>query len=184
MPLGKLSVYNSPDSTDTYIIHYEKSMVGPELTPNGYIENQGITASRELLPTINDMGPNTGRSVQNKVNEQGKTALQQDKMPTSDQISKGTYYEDIAKAKRSAQDEIYSVINESNHYSYAPVAPKRINTPSKFLRLADTNETVKKASLLYGAAFDEIYRMLNGQDSLNLKRAVFVVENAYYGQYT
>ncbi len=42
------------------------------------------------------------------------------------------------------------------------------------------SENYKKLQLLYEVAFDSINQMLNGTTPLNLKKAVFLVENVYY----
>ncbi len=49
-----------------------------------------------------------------------------------------------------------------------------------FFTLLDTSAQYKKAEDYYEEAYREIIRMLNGTDSLSIKRAVFISEWAYY----
>ncbi len=170
------SLKSLTDSSDSYIKAYilqsERNMVEPEPAPNGMTEAPGIIQS---IQTMNLSKSSGDILLENNKNN----PLNYFSQPTQEQINKGSYYDDLAKEKDRLQDEIYSDIKKANDET--PAKPKKTNTPSKFLRLADTSAEVKAATVFYDSAYAEIYKMLSGEDSLDLKRAVFVVENAYHG---
>ena len=99
-------------------------------------------------------------------------------LPTQEQINKGDYYNDLAKQRREQQDEIYKDANETDK-KHIP-QPSAQKNPSKFMRLADTScAETKAARINYAFAAADLERMLKGTNPMSLKRAVFIVENAY-----
>ena len=97
--------------------------------------------------------------------------------PTQEQIRAGNYYDAIALEKEKNRKELYNEINSSKY----DAVTKKNNVPSKNLRLADHNSTDYISSAkYYSSAYKELNAMLDGAIPMNLKRAVFTVENAYY----
>ncbi len=89
------------------------------------------------------------------------------------------YYDKHAIDRQRKEQQLYQLINSSNsNLSNQSTISPEFN--SLFL-IADTNTTIfKNHSQQYKTAYNEISGMLSGKKELNLKRAVFVVENAYH----
>ena len=102
--------------------------------------------------------------------------------PTQEQM-KVDYYNKLAEAKQRKTQELYAEINSIDNVS-RPIDPKVLEEVARIkkrLRVADTNSVDFKSYLkYYNSAYNEIVNMLSGKIPLNLKRAVFLVENAYH----
>ena len=66
--------------------------------------------------------------------------LQQGGIPTNDQLSKGDYYNDLAKKRREEEQELYKIINENREPIVAPTNDRSNELPHYNLKLADTTD--------------------------------------------
>lgn len=116
-------------------------------------------------------------------NDQARKMMGYTPPPTREQIAKGNYYDDIAKSRALKQKEFFKEINELDNSSKT-IDPKRLAEYEKSkrdLRLADTSSVdYKMYRKYYDKSYAEIVGMLSEKSPLNLKRAVFLVENPFY----
>lgn len=103
--------------------------------------------------------------------------------PPKQEEMKVDYYDKQAIIRQQKMKELYEEINSINN-SYEPADPIKLEELEKVkrkLRVADTNSVDYKNYIkYYNEAYNELVNMLSGKTALNLKRAVFVVENAYH----
>ncbi len=178
MPINKLGDDNSDNYISSYIVQSELNMVTPEPFPEGRKECQGITLSRQLLPEVT--GTNSSQVIQNMANDQAKTAMQQSMFATNDQLNKGSYYDDMAKKKQERQQDLYSSIND-NKITIPAANNLNDELPKANLKLVDTAALdYEKNTDIYIKASHELIEMLAGHEDVDLRRAVFITENAYY----
>lgn len=97
--------------------------------------------------------------------------------PTQQEMTWNYYDKQFAQEQRKAQ-ELYTLINEANISS---IRTTSLETPDPLFHIADSNSSNYKIYIShYEKAYNELSAMLSGNIPLNLKRAVFVVENAHY----
>ncbi len=127
----------------------------------------------------------TGASAQNIINQTNRSSMQvmgYTPQPTQEEM-KADYYNTLATARQKKTQDFFNELNTFNN-SARPVDPKvleELAKTKKRLRTADTSSVDFINHLkYYNNAYNEIVSMLSGKSSLNLKRAVFVVENAYH----
>lgn len=99
--------------------------------------------------------------------------------PPTPQQQTWDYYDQQAIAKQQKTKELYELINSVDNQTHS--SPKVSEEFNFLFLIADTNSTAYKIYFQhYNTAFNEISDMLSGKKELSLKRAVFVVENAYH----
>ena len=150
-------------------------MVEPIPTLNGQTDAPGVIQSIQVLTLNKPSGDIIVRQNKN-------TTVNGFKQPTQEQITKGSYYDDMNKERKEKEQEIYSLINDfrfSNKKTLT-LSPHRMSM-SKLLRLADTTiPGYHENGKIYINAANELTKMLAGELPISLKRAVFVTENAYF----
>ena len=103
--------------------------------------------------------------------------------PTQEEM-KVDYYDKQAIIRQQKMKELYAEINTLDNSIIKPIDPiksEELEKVKRRLRVADTNSVDYKNHLkYYNNAYYELVNMLSGKNALNLKRAVFVVENAYH----
>jgi hypothetical protein len=119
-----------------------------------------------------------------RLDQQNSQHMQQMGMqlpPTPEEIANATYYANIAAKKEAARKEVWREINQPNSSERSPEKQKELAEIRKKLRLSNPNATeYQKTSPAYFRAADELYQMISGKIPMDLKRAVFLSENAYY----
>lgn len=97
--------------------------------------------------------------------------------PKQQEMAWNYYDKQFTQQQRKAQ-ELYTLINEANTSSTRTTS---IETPDPLFHIADSNSSNYKIYINhYEKAYNELSSILSGSIPLNLKRAVFVVENAHY----
>jgi hypothetical protein len=101
--------------------------------------------------------------------------------PTPEEIERATYYTNIAAKKEAASKEVWREINHSNNPERNPEKQKELIEITKKLRLSNpASAEYQKTSPAYFKAADELSQMISGKIPMDLKRAVYITENAYY----
>ncbi len=104
--------------------------------------------------------------------------------PPTQAEMKADYYDRQAIIRQQKIKELYAEINTLDNSVIRPIDPIKSEELEKIkrkLRVADTNSIDYKNYIkYYNDAYNELVNMLSGKTALNLKRAVFVVENAYH----
>lgn len=91
------------------------------------------------------------------------------------------YYDKLTLAKQQKERELYQLINSENDKITIQNQPTSTNEKDPLFWLADTNSTTfQNYAKHYNSAYNEIVNMLSGKTELNLKRAIFVTENAFF----
>ncbi len=123
---------------------------------------------------------------QQQVQQQNRQVMQQlgyEPPPTYEQIAKGHYYDELSVKRELKQKELFNTINTLD-IDVRPMDPTKLAELAKYkkrLRLADTNSTdYKTYRKYYEKSYTELTKMLSGRAPMNLKRAVFLVENPFY----
>lgn len=151
----------------------------PTNTPIGVGQSQNFTPQQPTNP-LKDSRDQEQIRIQEQNNEhQKKLGVNP---PTQKEILSGNYYNQQAITKQQKTKELYELVNSANTPN-KPIDPKeqeRIARNKQLFRIADINSSTFKTALSkYEKAYTEIVAMLSGKTPLNLKRAVFVVENTY-----
>lgn len=161
--------YYSDSYTQKYIVESEKNMVEPILTTEGLTDAPGIIQSKQMMvPPKLDEGVSPQNNLINRYHQ-----------PSQEQINRGNYYDGINKKQKEKEQEIYAEIEKANRNT----EPNNSGNQSTgyFLKLADTTvPDFQKNSRIYIDAAHELTKMLSGEIPLDLKKAVFTVENSYY----
>lgn len=150
----------------------------PTLSPAGCFSQFPHNASNPLQ---------TMREQQQVIIQQNNTSHMQrngiEPPPTQEQMKAG-YYDRLALAREIKTRELYAEINKLDNGTAPSSHPEKIaelEKTRKKLHLADVESSNYKARHHhYEIAYQELVSMLSGKSPLNLKRAVFAVENAYY----
>jgi len=159
------------------------SQIQPQQTPQvrGFQQiTQGQSNStqnynQQQTPSQNyPMGANANDIIQ-QTNNQAMKMMGYNPPPTQEEIRSGMYYEIIAAGKEKRRIQLYDDINYSRYTAL------NNNEVPKNLKLANHNSADYIAnSKYYSAALKELNAMLDGTAPMNLKRAIFIVENAFY----
>lgn len=130
--------------------------------PNG---NNGQTIiqqqNRQLMRQMGYTPPPTQAEIQANINQQRQA----------------NYQQQISKQERQRK-QIYTILTEESKYknSHSSISPKTYNG---LFRFADVNSAAYKNGIsYYETAFTEISKMLDSDNPIDLKKAVFLAENA------
>ncbi len=167
-----------------YILKQQGQIFTPILTPQGFVEGPVITNLTSFLYTNTDAVQISGSNAQKVIQDQQKNNAQFMGLPHIPTEKEKTfdYYDKQSLARQLKEQELYNEINKIDEYAKADEAhQKEIEAIKKKLRLADTISNEYKSYLkYYEKTYADILQMLTGKIPIDLKRAVFLVENPYY----
>jgi hypothetical protein len=101
--------------------------------------------------------------------------------PTQEEIAKAAYYENLRILRERKKGEVYSEINSPEASLSSSVKNDKLSEIRKKLHLVNpASSEYRSDSKVFFEAKKELSGMLAGTSSIDLKRAVFLIENAYY----
>lgn len=138
-------------------------------------------------PSFDNGFKQTNTSSTNNINNDGKTNPTNSNYHNSNVIENNKTFSTTYKAPTSnpAQNnqtiKILDLYKEADIKSNSVIKKQLWELQLRSFKFINPNSDIyKKLQPLYQAAFDSINQMLTGETPLNLKKAVFLVENVYY----
>ena len=167
-------------NTEPVMPTFQQVPVGHSYTPGNPFPDQW-----DYFPQLKNPLQTMREQQRQQIQQQNRQQMQNfgiEPQPTQEQM-KVDYYNQLAIARQRKAQEFYADLNALDN-SVRPIDPKlleELERTKKKLRVADTNSVDFKNHLkYYNSAYNEIVNMLSGKSPLNLKRAVFITENAYH----
>lgn len=167
-------------NTEPVMPTFQPVPIGHSYTPGNPFPDQW-----DYFPQLKNPLQSMREQQQQQIQQQNRQQMQKfgtEPQPTQEQM-KVDYYDKLTVARQQKTQELFNEINTLDN-SQSKIDPKKLieyERAKKKLRLADTNSVdFKSYRKYYELSYNEITQMLSEKKSLNLKRAVFLIETPFY----